>query len=703
MKWSWAVLLLLFSSASFAQMAGPFTVESFDASMQYLGTVFGQMGTLPVAPIGSTLFSELLMIMNKIVFMLGIIIVIYTALASTVQTAQEGEVMGKKWSIIFTPLRAAFGLMLMLPAPNSGYSFIQMTIMYLIVQGVGAANAIWEKVVDNLQYGETFQEKKSGKTSVNNLTDLIKNLLKSELCAYKINSDPEMVDRLNQKQIALYQVGNELVWTTGEGDPEICGKVEVPVAELRTLVNEIQTGISGLKLSTAPLESMFISMIEAQSVALTDIAREAYLVPDTLDRQEYENIRFIARNITTTFREMRLYYESYNKNKDEFWKNAREDGWIHAGSTYSKMLLDSGSRLTDRQYIVSFSAPSLVNLGLENSAITVWGAEFDSKASETLKLYSDTLSKDISTNTTIGSTKDLGTYNGRQIVYPAGFTSMQGSGALGDMFKGLAMTIVDSMTEDSTGDPLIALAKAGQTILTVTEIAFWISLVVIPLLALLSIPPCANPLWGVIGAIGFIIIAILMTVLPMLFSAGVMLGLYLPMVPWLLFTFCAIGWIILVVEAIIAAPLVALVFVTPAEDELGKAGHSIMILTGLIFRPALMIMGFVFAAKVMAISVTMLRFGFKELILANTGGIGLFGSIALIVIYVGIVTTIIHQSFSLIHVIPDKVMRWMGGSGDGEDVSGKLAKVRGSAETAGKVSGELMSGAQKGMQKMSSK
>lgn len=136
----------------------------------------------------------------------------------------------------------------------------------------------------------------------------------------------------------------------------------------------------------------------------------------------------------------------------------------------------------------------------------------------------------------------------------------------------------------------------------------------------------------------------------------------------------------LVIEAIIAAPLVALVLIFPSEDELGKAGHSLMILLGVILRPSLMVLGFILGSKVMYVAVGMLDFGFMNIIINGTyGGIGLFFWIAVIVFYVGVISTVLHQSFSLIHLVPDKALRWIGGQAESDDIMGKVKQIEGFA------------------------
>jgi hypothetical protein len=42
----------------------------------------------------------------------------------------------------------------------------------------------------------------------------------------------------------------------------------------------------------------------------------------------------------------------------------------------------------------------------------------------------------------------------------------------------------------------------------------------------------------------------------------------------------------------------------------------------------------------------------------------LFQSVGFIILYVGLVLQIVSKAFSLIHVIPDRVLRWIGGGGE---------------------------------------
>lgn len=681
--------------------AGAFEVSGLDRSMDILGMVFGQMGTLPVGGGGNPLFASMIQIMNQIIFFLGIIIVLYTGLTSTIQTAQEGEVMGKKWSTIWTPVRAAFGLFLLLPSPNTGYSYIQIVIMYFIIQGVGAANALWERVVDGMLRGEsvanTVSENSSGQSArqaeVSNQEDTMRKLLRTQLCTYQFNSEPELQALVNDEPITLFRWGDSIIWGTLSNNQAVCGKITIQ--SFGGLVLHFQQFLSGTgTLNQDPLKRIFYDTITSSSFEMEPIAEEAFLEPNPGNRTLPANLLPIARLLETGAQDILQYY-AYLSNQNQALYRAKLEGWILAAQYYTLMI--TGAATENVPFTVNFAQGyegpeiGLKNLMSEGDAALL-DAQYTVKASQT---FTEAHSM-------------LGDFMGRERL-GQGLNLVQATDAgkipgweetIGRALKELAFLIVDSIHGDATTtasgdkvyDPLIAISTAGQEIMLAIEILFWVMVVVLPLLAIASTPPCANPLWGTITVVIYVLCAIVLLLVGTLWTAGVVMGLYVPLIPWLVFTFCAIGWLILVIEAMVASPLIALILIVPSEDEMGKVGHSIVILLGLIFRPALMILGLIFSIKVMMVIVSMIDYGFKELILTNIGNVGVFGAIAIIIIYCGVITTVIHQCFSLIYVVPDKVLRWMGGQPESQDVMSKVKGIKGSAEKGAAAGGAAMKG-----------
>jgi len=102
-------LLALIPSLVFAQDTGlEFVPVDTDLSLRYLGKIFGYVDGVLYGT-GTQILGDMFRIFNAAALALGGIIVAYILLRSTVETAHEGELLGKKWSTLFVPLRAAIG------------------------------------------------------------------------------------------------------------------------------------------------------------------------------------------------------------------------------------------------------------------------------------------------------------------------------------------------------------------------------------------------------------------------------------------------------------------------------------------------------------------------------------------------------------------------------------------------------------------
>ncbi|MCL5975533.1 MAG: DotA/TraY family protein, partial [Gammaproteobacteria bacterium] len=122
-----------------------------DQSLYYLTRIFGYVGT--VFPVVSDspplLLSVMFKTFNSIILTVGVVIVIYVTVVGVMKTAGEGEFLGKQWNSLWVPIRIVLGIASLVPAP-SGYSAIQIVMMWVIVQGIGAADTIWNTTLSYL-------------------------------------------------------------------------------------------------------------------------------------------------------------------------------------------------------------------------------------------------------------------------------------------------------------------------------------------------------------------------------------------------------------------------------------------------------------------------------------------------------------------------------------------------------------------------
>lgn len=98
----------------------------------------------------------------------------------------------------------------------------------------------------------------------------------------------------------------------------------------------------------------------------------------------------------------------------------------------------------------------------------------------------------------------------------------------------------------------------------------------------------------------------------------------------------------------------------------------------LFVRPALMVMGLLGAMVIVEPMVGLVNETFfTAMRAANTNSlVGILLIFGFMVVSVSIIFTIMNKSFSLIHMIPDKVLRWVGGGPEqlGEQQAGEEAK-----------------------------
>ncbi|KTD49856.1 DotA [Legionella rubrilucens] len=315
-----------------------------------------------------------------------------------------------------------------------------------------------------------------------------------------------------------------------------------------------------------------------------------------------------------------------------------------------------------------------------------------------------------------------------------------------------------SFIQQPTVNPVVALANMGVNYINFAN-ELWIYLMG---LAIMS---------AIIPWFGIFIFPLLAMVMPLLFawlstmvSIGFLTAYYIPFLPYMIFTFGTIAWLIAVIEAMVAAPIVALGVTHPeGHDAFGKGEQAIMILMNVFLRPAMMIIGYISAIALSYVAVWVINAGFANAVtfvqgdpnaptwnvtgasdfgksiiagaptgngssyqpdqnyaaqkaaridttIGYTGWAGIYGFFFAILIYTTMYITAVQKSFTLITYLPDKVLRWIGGQGEsiGQETSqwaeeGKK-QVEGAGtstmKAAGQMDQQLQGYAMKGMKKL---
>src|SRR3990167_8732697 len=125
-----------------------FTIAPNDQSVNYLATLFGSVGTVLTNPnAGISLIGTMFQTFNTMALTIAGAMVVYITVMGVLSSASEGEFMGKKFTNMWVPIRMVFGIAGLVPV-SGGYCTIQIIIMWIVLQGVGAADSLWNTVLN---------------------------------------------------------------------------------------------------------------------------------------------------------------------------------------------------------------------------------------------------------------------------------------------------------------------------------------------------------------------------------------------------------------------------------------------------------------------------------------------------------------------------------------------------------------------------
>ena len=731
-------LLLLYFVAPRA-IAGPFDPIPSDKSIEILGMIFGSnVGTVALKGADNPVLREMFGTLNGVIVSVGLLILGYIGVVSIMNTAQEGQALGRRWSTLWVPMRSMLGMLLLVPTPGTGYSIIQVAVMWVIVQSIGAANQIWNVVLDNLSAGISA----SGSINLDSAglerdgKELAKQLLNAAVCMetlkrFASGNSTNAADYPSTISPTIAQVGSNIrPWLTpgtpGGGnsndsasysgsynigikdDPTFgafCGKIELTASANK---NEWPSALQDSANADAKAQDIYQAKqqaIGAMFVAVRQVAKlivENRVKPRTIDDRLASNTLPQPAGVMATAAQLYagiisgMIIPQQSNEVESLVSQGKTNGWSVAGTYYYVLAASQKQEL----FSSAKMAPPVSGIPAQNNHSSV----SDYMTGLEVTFLANRL-------------KDANTYATEDRVSSSVALDLNiptsAGGSEGDKFVKMLMRpleealegIFDSFVTITTGlgdEPLVNVASFGSMLMLTTEI-LWLALVAISLvISLVAVCAAKSPKFSVALTVVFVIMPMIFIVCIMLWGVGATMAVYLPMIPYLIFTTAFLGWLILVIEAIVAAPIVALGLVMPSGDELGKLQPALMILLGIFLRPMLMVFGFILAARLFRAILSYVNATFIEAY-TSIGGIqfSILLPIVLIALYAGFMIALANKSFSLIYVIPDRVIRWIGGSpettdaGAVQEAKGSFEKGKGAAESGMKGGSEAISGAKK--------
>ena len=722
--------LMLFSCQLFAQSGfdiigkNYFELAKKDVSFQLLGHIFGQVGTVLTAnqTIMNAMFSEF----NKALLVLAVIIIMYTLIMSIVHTAHEGEFLGKKFDSLWVPIRSVTGVALLAPMPTIGYSVIQVFFMWIVIQGIRAADVLWDRVLDYIMKTGTVVTAPSPSLNADGI-GTAKSVLAKAVClqrdaenyGLKSGVSPNFYERADASGNVLKQgynfdffppnnVPGSSGGTSATNEMYNCGQLEWEAPDAPNLSD----------LQKEKDQALSEGMVEAVD-ALNKVA--STYVFDNKNLPIYDSQTNPVLNAAIVIKNKLFNVQATSENVSDINTEliaAKDYGWIYAGAYYHVI----ASYTDSRNDLLTISVQSPTDLGVsQDPTLDPADQNFVND------LASIASSPDISMPNNLGawgasSASGSWMFKVMRIVYipfnyiVSIFTSLitgqasEFTTSPNDPHSLPLMKFFAGEGEYVTVDPLIRLQQLGENILSAVT-GFYI-LGIIYLLGFVFYTGWCSALTPVAtlmqGAYRYIVNPIIW-LLGLLFMSGLSLAVYLPLVPYIIFTFTAIGWMIAVIETMIAAPLVALGVTNPDPGShsqvFGRAEPAIQLITNVFLRPSMMIFGLIGGMLLTFVAVDLLNNSYFFFIgtVAEQKGMDPLRFIMFLVMYIVLMVAIVNRTFSLIHLIPDRVLSWIGWQGqfgaysegmEGiakqgfQSLSGKVSSATGKAASMGSEFGQ---------------
>ncbi|RKP47667.1 hypothetical protein D7S89_15275 [Trinickia fusca] len=650
-----------------------------DKSMSALQLIYGAIATNPLSGGGTAggatsggLISQVFLVLNSCILAVGVIWAMYHFGSAMIATGQDGEFLGQKKSSPWFIIRMGVGFTGLVPM-FGGYCGAQIIMLWGTMMGVGIANLAMSASISVLTSGGSLV----AMPIVPEVTALSRSLFEANLCAASANqavmnlpADASVnADNVQAEIFTANSSGSRVVLTNGNGLS--CGGAEIN-ANAADGASSSTTSMSGLNAYSNDMSGMQASLLTAQQNALATMqatlasAAQTYVSavnsqtrpPDpqtTIDNaaQAYQQqIQTELSNENSAFAAMAHTIEA----------NLTRDGWIMLGSWYQSFA-QANTQLAELAAAVATAVTGTdpANLPypqLYRSVMASYAQQIDEDASTTPADGSMSTARAIG-NLSSGMNDPQSvlarTFPGKKLVQDLMVLMASGQGANGGLPLNplMAMKSVGDDIIDAGGSMLATYASTGSDASDLGKLTAGIS-------GMIGQKAASKPDQGpTLSALQPFVVAIVIS----LFFFGVMLSIYMPMLPFIVWFSGVISWFMVVAEAMVASPLWAMTHLDGDGDGLGqRTQHGYVFLLNVMLRPVFMVFGFLLAgASVVVLGMllnSMFWVAMENAQYSSTRGIVMI--IGFVVLYVGMCQTLCNTAFSLIHVIPDNVFSWIG-------------------------------------------
>jgi conjugal transfer/type IV secretion protein DotA/TraY len=624
-----------------------------DASKQFLDTLLGQGWDAWGEGLGGSQAAELMLQMFSAFNLVALAVIsalfIWVLAVAVAGTAHEGAPFGKKYSSLWMPMRFVCSMGALAPI-FKGLSFFQVAILACIGLSINLGNFVWSLGTDYfVEHGGQITVQAPDQ-NVTLYSAIANGSLQSLTLQYYLqerrgmNISPGGDWKYSEN---WFRSGGEYKFLfNGNAGTLVVDCVDEGDALCRGKVNAVGEAISALSSTAQQLADPDTPGSSIDPLALYNAANR------------------INATILSALQSYAQQGQLQSKLKD-FKDISNQYGWFIAGSSYWSIswinqevreAMYSGISYTP----VEYSASELYGMTFgmpDYEAVQERVANYIKTAYTARRGISDTTADPAVTD----ETRAL---------------SVIGNWLRATLNKLVASNILPIAVEKlSSQDPIMAISNVGDYLIG----SAW------GLAAALGALDAAQSLGKAVPVLGkavpnldkYISFALFAIFVPLLLY-GLALAYYLPAIPFIRWISALVGWVILVVESLVAAPLWLCAHALPEGDgaagQHGRRGY--LLLLGIVIRPPLMVAGFFSAVILMNVLGRLIGAGFEMFIAgtSQTKVVGITGTFSMLIILGVVVIMTANKFFSLIHYLPEHVTNWIGQQfhnlGEKEDQAG---------------------------------
>lgn len=738
------LFITLTGLADTAQITSTAVDNHTDLSIAFLAQVFGTVGDVLHGTSGQML-GQLFYKFN-----IGILVVAglwlgYTVVTIVLKSATDGSFMGANKNVAVTFLKIALGVGLLVPNPTTGYSIFQNVVMQVVVEGVALADQTWNYGLDYLTNGGSLWHRpEEGMTDVfqaltsnprgsdaENFIKISNQIFDSEVCMerssqispppqtnasstiYNNNPPPvqySVVDKWNYFQFPGYGNTQGL---TNSGEYGNCGMVTWTQLQASGCGNQPTDGSqNSCQMAKNAVRQMVDDLLPGakRAACLTSSAPECADYQSLSDNNKAIGEAFFSAYVDYFNAVMPIAQHAQNQvatRAEAFIPQAEQEGWMMAGRYYWDLSRIQASysaiaNLTQFPPSVGYTVESAPNSAYKSNNSIKQAVDITRQWEPTYLVYTIQSLLNYGTASHAGDTG--GNYNpqmggGMNWVVAAILTQ-----PVADISQLIAYFNTAGGSTSGFGmgpDPIMFLHNVGMKCISLAgDIWFYVAgivfLLYLPMMFMHAYADPSTPANNVLNWIK----PPLMMMATLLLGVGILLGYYVPLYPFMLFIFGVVGWIICVIEAMVAAPIVCLGLTHPeGHDFLGEAKQALILLLSVFIRPVLMLIGLIAGMILSYVALRILVYTYSGFLsdifyigysgtyasggassgdiigeagvamgnlMASSGGTsGLIMSLLafpiFLVIFAAMVYVVTNNCYSMIYALPDYIMRWIGG------------------------------------------